>query len=174
MLSQKLSMMFTASLLGVIPLSVQAAVGIPVVDGGANTHLKVINQSTAQSEKTLQRINNNINITNNKLDNANNKLEQANKNWDELFRQLAKGKLSDIYGLNLSNDNQLSQEQYTQFQEEAKSRCQKIGNKNNSQNESKDLCLKMIEIDKQKIKHYFQSLEDMKQATNALKNAVQA
>lgn len=148
-----------------IPLQVNA--GIPVTDIGANGQLVIINSNTMQSATTLQSINSGVNQTNSKLD-------TANENWQKLFRELAKDKLSDIYGLDLSNDEQLSQKQYTQFQEEAKSRCQKIGNKNDGKNESRELCLKMIEIDKQKIKHYFKSLEDMKEATTALKNAIQS
>lgn len=131
------------------------ASGIPVVDGALNGKVDIEFSETKTHRK--QEIK---------------QWEGTNQNWRKHFTEISRGKLGNVYSLNIQNDKQLNKEDYLTFQKKAIERCQEIGK--DDTNTSRKLCLQMVEIDKQKIELYFTSLDQINHAQKALEQAIQA
>lgn len=138
-----------------ITISPTYASGIPVVDGALNGKVDIEFSETKTHRKHETK-----------------QWENTNTNWRKHFTEISRGKLGNVYSLNIQNDKQLNKEDYLTFQKEAIKRCQKIGK--DDTNTSRKLCLQMVEIDKQKIELYFTSLDQINYAQKALEQAIQA
>lgn len=119
------------------------ATGIPVVDGAATIQRQTNHAATiAQMVKEA--------------------LETA-ANWKRNFEEMVRGKFGNLNDMTFKENDSFGQEQYLA----TLTKCDRIANK-----DSRNLCIQMIDIDKDKVKLFYSSMKDIDAATAALNAAV--
>lgn len=123
------------------------ATGIPVVDGAATIQRQTNHAATiAQMVKEA--------------------LETA-ANWKRNFEEMVRGKFGNLNDMTFKENDSFGQEQYLATLTKIQKKCDRIANK-----DSRNLCIQMIDIDKDKVKLFYSSMKDIDAATAALNAAV--
>lgn len=146
----KIQIIVWASLLALSPHWVNA--GFPVTDIGANFKLDLLNTRLSEGlVRISQQISQNIKAVHDVGNNTNQKKSFTNLvDIDDMLKVDITEKLV-----------------YLKLYQSALTRCASVGGA-----ESKDLCIKVVNIDKKKIDLYYESIAKMQQANNELKEAI--
>ncbi len=120
------------------------ASGIPVVDGAA------IAQMVKEAIETAKHY------------------SAVISNWKKNFQEMIRGKLGNLQDATFKANDPYTQDEYLTLLTKLQKRCNKISNP-----DSQKLCINMINIDKEKVKLFYSSMQDIDKATAELNTAIQ-